>query len=118
MYIDASTYISSRAFPSKLLTLPKEGSSGTKVKETSPADVKDEESHPLLLPGLDLLNRASIAFFEFLRWTLMRCRFSRTAYNVDILTLGLNLDTLCDIREPRFDTKFKPGLQQLWPQIE
>lgn len=66
MYVDASTYISSRAFPSKLLTLPEDGSSGTEVKETRPADVKDEDSHPVLLPGLDLLNRGSFAFFESL----------------------------------------------------
>lgn len=50
----ASTYLSSRAFPSKLLSLPSSGSTRTTAVQTA----EEEESHPALLPGIDLFNHA------------------------------------------------------------
>ncbi|TXT10442.1 uncharacterized protein COLE_04376 [Cutaneotrichosporon oleaginosum] len=49
LYAALNAHVSSRAFPSALLRLP----SGS---ETSAASTPVEESHPVLLPGLDLLN--------------------------------------------------------------
>jgi hypothetical protein len=56
-YLAASTYLSSRSFPSALLKLPEEGTTSSSAVNTSP----DEESHPVLLPGVDMLNRDSPA---------------------------------------------------------
>lgn len=52
-YLLASTYISSRAFPSRLLSLGGPSASS----QTSPTSTEgSEDSHPILLPGIDLLN--------------------------------------------------------------
>ncbi|KAI9638021.1 uncharacterized protein MKK02DRAFT_36002 [Dioszegia hungarica] len=53
-YLLTATYLSSRAFPSKLLRLPDTGSSTTSAIQTS----DEEDSHPVLLPGVDLFNHA------------------------------------------------------------
>ncbi|ORY30006.1 hypothetical protein BCR39DRAFT_530565 [Naematelia encephala] len=53
-YLSCATYISSRAFPSKLLRIPDSGSVETRAVDTS----EEEESHPVLLPGVDLFNHA------------------------------------------------------------
>lgn len=53
-YLASATYLSSRAFPSKLLQLPDTGSSTTSAIQTS----DEEESHPVLLPGVDLFNHS------------------------------------------------------------
>jgi hypothetical protein len=52
-YLTAATYLSSRAFPSKLLQL-------SRIVSSSGMDTFDEgeESHPVLLPGIDLFNRS------------------------------------------------------------
>ncbi|WWC66594.1 uncharacterized protein I206_100497 [Kwoniella pini CBS 10737] len=50
-YLASATYLSSRSFPSKLLRRPEEGSVTHEAK-------KDEESQPVLLPGLDLFNHS------------------------------------------------------------
>lgn len=47
-YLLASTYLSSRAFPSRLLVLPSSNSSAPSPASTA--------SHPVLLPGIDILN--------------------------------------------------------------
>lgn len=51
-YLAVQTFLSSRAFPSSLLSL--EGETRTVEKETA----SSTPSHPVLLPGLDLLNHA------------------------------------------------------------
>lgn len=53
-YLTASTYLSSRAFPSKLLQLPDTQPISTTAVRTD----SEEESHPVLLPGVDLFNHA------------------------------------------------------------
>lgn len=51
-YLTAASYISSRAFPSKLLSM--------KDKETNAVQTsEEEESHPVLIPGMDIFNRTS-----------------------------------------------------------
>ncbi|WVR05731.1 hypothetical protein IAU60_002756 [Kwoniella sp. DSM 27419] len=51
-YLATATYMSSRAFPSKLLKLPGDGSAAEHA-----ADKEDEEvSQPVLLPGVDIFN--------------------------------------------------------------
>ncbi|WWC86058.1 uncharacterized protein L201_000929 [Kwoniella dendrophila CBS 6074] len=52
-YLATATYMSSRAFPSKLLNIPEEGGSATHE-----AKKDDQESQPVLLPGLDLFNHS------------------------------------------------------------
>ncbi|KAK4685632.1 hypothetical protein P7C73_g4519, partial [Tremellales sp. Uapishka_1] len=49
----AMTYLSSRAFPSKLIRLPEDGKA---TSSTAVQVSEEEESHPVLIPGLDLLN--------------------------------------------------------------
>ena len=68
-YLTAVTCISSRAFPSKLLHIPSHGSVTTSAVDTS----YEEESHPVLLPGVDLLNRV---YFVFLPSSKHVCVFS------------------------------------------
>lgn len=53
-YLATATYLSSRAFPSKLLRLSDIGSLTTSAVQTS----SEEESHPVLLPGVDLFNHS------------------------------------------------------------
>ena len=52
MYLTAATHLSSRAFPSKLLSSPVPLPGGGILTE-------GDESHPILLPGIDLFNRMS-----------------------------------------------------------
>jgi hypothetical protein len=54
-YLTAATYVSSRAFPSKLLKMADEGVKETNAVQTS----AEEESHPVLIPGMDIFNRKS-----------------------------------------------------------
>lgn len=54
-YLTAATYISSRAFPSKLLKLDAGNGGSTSAVQTS----EEEESHPVLIPGMDMFNRWS-----------------------------------------------------------
>lgn len=54
-YLAATSYISSRAFPSRLLSLQTAANNG--AGETKA--VSDDESYPVLIPGLDLFNRES-----------------------------------------------------------
>ncbi|WVQ71041.1 hypothetical protein IAR50_000566 [Cryptococcus sp. DSM 104548] len=51
-YLATATYMSSRAFPSKLLELPKEG------EASKQAFSEDRVSKPILLPGVDIFNHA------------------------------------------------------------
>ncbi|WRT63968.1 uncharacterized protein IL334_000895 [Kwoniella shivajii] len=51
-YLVISTYMSSRSFPSKLLRIPEQGGSTSQIAK------KDDESQPVLLPGLDLFNHS------------------------------------------------------------
>lgn len=57
-YLAVATYLTSRAFPSALLRLPN-GETKTSSSETETEVGAEAESHPVLLPGLDMLNRAS-----------------------------------------------------------
>ncbi|WVW82084.1 hypothetical protein I302_104089 [Kwoniella bestiolae CBS 10118] len=54
-YLATSTYMSSRSFPSKLLRIPDQANSAT---HEAKKDDGDEESQPVLLPGLDLFNHS------------------------------------------------------------
>jgi len=55
-YLTAASYISSRAFPSKLLSMSEAGrDTETNAVQTS----EEEESHPVLIPGMDIFNRES-----------------------------------------------------------
>jgi hypothetical protein len=55
-YLTAASYISSRAFPSKLLSMSEAGkNTETNAVQTS----AEEESHPVLIPGMDIFNRKS-----------------------------------------------------------
>jgi len=58
-FLLASTYLSSRAFPSRLLILPPPTSTSsdpTTTLASTPADSTPGPSHPILLPGIDILN--------------------------------------------------------------
>ncbi|KAL7410742.1 hypothetical protein BDY24DRAFT_399189 [Mrakia frigida] len=56
-YLLASTYLSSRAFPSRLLILPPPTASIPTTSETGAAPAPAPgPSHPILLPGIDILN--------------------------------------------------------------
>lgn len=55
-YLTAATYISSRAFPSKLLNIVSGKPTETSAVQTS----EEEESHPVLIPGMDMFNREPI----------------------------------------------------------
>ena len=60
-YLAATTYISSRAFPSRLLSLPPtndQQAAATGPDETDGKEEGADGSYPVLLPGLDLFNRA------------------------------------------------------------
>lgn len=57
-YLAVATYLTSRAFPSALLRLP-DGETTSSETEVG----AEAESHPVLLPGLDMLNRASPPLF-------------------------------------------------------
>lgn len=56
-FLTAATYIASRAFPSKLLSVTQGEASETTAVQTS----EEEESHPVLIPGMDMFNRGSLA---------------------------------------------------------
>ena len=73
-YLTAASYISSRAFPSKLLSMSEAGkNTETNAVQTS----AEEESHPVLIPGMDIFNRTS----RFTRDSWMTLRFQTPEVN-------------------------------------
>jgi hypothetical protein len=64
-YLAAATYLSSRAFPSRLLRLPDEGQGRVDAQAQDVKEIRgvktitEEDSYPVLLPALDLFNRMS-----------------------------------------------------------
>jgi hypothetical protein len=65
-YLTAASYISSRAFPSKLLSM----ADGGKETQTNAVQTSsEEESHPVLIPGMDIFNRT----YRFSDMTVLTC---------------------------------------------
>jgi hypothetical protein len=130
-YIAVGTYLSSRAFPSKLLNLPLSGEGKVNpqedIGERGIMTNTEEESHPVLLPALDLFNRESSSLIFLMMLQADHNRLKRSANSLALITprikviTVINHYTIHSFNLTRFnpDTGARnPDLQQLQPQIQ